>query len=160
MITCQKFDLRDLNDFLATMWGGRRIKAKPFLYPVNFGAVADGATGEQTLTIAGDSDFVFLSSFVLFRDALSDAATPVGASTLLITDTGTNEKYMDSRALMANYCNDIGNTAAFKSFIALPIPRRLAKQTTLSLSLVNASGFSPGSIVVVLEGLRVWEYSQ
>lgn len=159
MITCQKFDLRDLNDFLATMWGGRRIKAKPFLYPVNFGAIAGGGTANETLTIAGDSDFVFTSSYVNLINSGGAVVTSVGW-TLLITDTGTNEKYMDSAAQVPNYCNDIGNSNANRAFIALPIPRRLARQTTLSLTLENVSGVAVDFATVVLEGLRVWEYSQ
>lgn len=159
MITCQKFDLRDLNDFLATMWGGRRIKAKPFLYPVNFGAIAAGASLTETLTIAGDSDFVFTSSYIVLRNSGGTIIPAVGW-TLLITDSGTNEKYTDSAAQVPSYCNDVGNSNANRAFIALPIPRRLARQTTLSLTLANVSGADADVCTIVLEGLRVWEYSQ
>lgn len=160
MIIDQKFDLRDLNDFLATMWGGRRIKAKPFLYPVNFGELSSGITSEQTLTIAGDSDFVFLSSYIAARNAGNDVPFPTVNFRLLITDTGTNEKYMSDSAFTSNYCNDIGNPYASLRFISLPIPRRIPRQTTLSFSLTNNNGPDARSVSLTLEGLRVWEYSQ
>jgi len=160
MLNNHVWTIRDIRDYVAAMWEGKRVKIEPFQYPVNFGAIADGASAVETVNIAGDSDFVLLSLFSVFTENDGTVLTPV-LSTLLIEDTASNERFTAQPAFLDLYTNTPFAIEA-PSSKQLPFPRRCPAASTLQLTAVQ--NINPGptaaSLVVVLDGVRVWEYSR
>lgn len=160
MLNNHVWSIGDIRSYVAAVWEGKRVEIEPFQYPVNFGVIANGSSATETVTFAGDSDFVLLSLFSVFVES-GLILSPVG-STLVIEDTASNEKFTSEPAFLDLYTNtayDLPSSATSKQ---LPFPRRFPAASSLQLTATQNIDPAPGSaiLVVVLCGVRVWEYSQ
>lgn len=161
MFANKAWSMRDIRDYVAATWQGKRVKVEPFQYPVNFGVIADGASAVESVNMTGDSDFVLLSLFSIFTENDGSVLTPV-LSTLVIEDTASNEKFTSSPAFLDLYTNTAFGLLGGTSYKRLPFPRRCPAASTLQLTLTQNINPAPAAAtaVVVLDGVRVWEYSQ
>lgn len=132
-----RYTYSDLQSFVATMYRNKPFFMRPYAYPVEFLAVAVGATGTQFLTIQANADFTLTEiSSQLFNVGNSAAINPLGA--MLITDTGSNEKWSNDFVPFSNYA---GNSYVAEPFY-LPMPRFIQGNTQLQIQFRNDGGVS------------------
>ena len=100
-----RYTLDELERYVARFYKGRRFQLTPYAYNVTFSALAQNGTQTQTLTIAANADFILTN---LSHRAQIGTAQTISNKTapfvrVLITDTGTNERFTDSAIDLENY---------------------------------------------------------
>lgn len=107
----------------------------PKFYSVTFTAIAVGATATQQIQIGANGDF-FLTA-LRFRASLAGAAqtistVPVPNVRALITDSGSDEQWMNQAVDLST----IANTEGVAQY-DLPFPRVISGRSTLTIQLTS-----------------------
>ena len=153
-----QYSITDIEAFAARFYQGRPLLLTPYGYSTTFAALAQNAVATNIINIAANADFMFLA---INHRAQIGAAQTVSSKTapfvrLLITDSGSNEQYMNAAVDLENYSqNGVGAHS-------LPYPRIVAGRSTLT---VQASNYAPTAetytiLDVFLEGMLVRAYQQ
>jgi hypothetical protein len=145
---------KEIADFCTAIYGGRRLLIVPYVYEAEFLDVAAGSTNTQNLVITANADFVLTD---LRCNAYFNAASiPYSSEALIpyanvqITDSGTNENFVDTPVDIANYA------AIASSDRALDYPRFIQGRTNLAVVLSSfALAGSVGRINLAFNGVLV-----
>lgn len=151
-----QFSYRDLEAFLAELYQGRTLKLVPYAYNLTYLALAQNAVAQQQLNIAANADFVFTA---FSSRAQIGAAQTVGNVTspfvrVLITDSGSNEQFMNTAVDVMNYGGAVPEQRN------LPYPRIISGRSSLAVQLTNYAPTAETytSIDLFFEGVLVRAY--
>lgn len=152
-----KYSFLDIEAFASRFYGGSKLLITPYAYNITFLALAQNTSATQTLNIAANADFIFLSARTR---AQIGAPQDVGIITapfvrMLLIDSGSGEQFTQQPVDILNYG---GNPTAEHN---LPYPRIIAGKSTLTVTVTNYAPTAETytSLDVMLEGVQVRAYN-
>lgn len=146
----------ELQAYAAQWYQGRSLLLVPYGYNLTFSALASGGTASQTINIAANADFIVTG----IHHRANVAAAGQNASTkvaplarILITDSGSNEQFMNSAVDLENYSSND------QFMINLDYPRIVSGRSTLTVQLTNYDAAQTYNIDLFFRGVLVRAYS-
>lgn len=146
----------ELQAYAAQWYQGRSLLLVPYGYNLTFSALASGGTASQTINIAANADFIITG----IHHRANVAAAGQNASTkvaplarILITDSGSNEQFMNSAVDLENYSSND------QFMINLDYPRIVSGRSTLTVQLTNYDAAQTYNIDLFFRGVLVRAYS-
>lgn len=132
-MSMMRYTLDELERYVSRFYKARKFSLVPYAYNVTFTALAQNGTQTQTVSISAQGDFI-LTDFA--HRAQIGAAQTISTKTapfvrLLITDTGTNERFTDTAVDLENLSTNGGDDRG-----AL-WPRIVSGRSTLQLVATN-----------------------
>ena len=146
-------NLSELKSFVADIYGpGVKFQLIPYSYGLTFTALAPATTATQQLSIAANADFVFCE--IAATGNVANAGQTVSTQTqplcrILITDTGSNDQYMNTAISLANYAS-IGPSGPTGE---LYWPRMISGRSALTVQLTNYDAAQTYVVDVSLNGV-------
>lgn len=152
----ESFTIGEIEAFASKFYGGRPLLLTPYAYNLTFSSLAAGASATQTLNIAANADFIMLG--LHHRANVAAAGQNVSTKTaplarVLITDSGSNEQFMNSAVDLENYSTN-GNIIN-----KLDYPRIISGRSTLTVQLSSYEASQTLNIDLAFEGVLVRAYS-
>lgn len=152
----ESFTIGEIEAFASKFYGGRPLLLTPYAYNLTFSSLAAGASATQTLNIAANADFIMLGMH--HRANVAAAGQNVSTKTaplarVLITDSGSNEQFMNSAVDLENYSTN-GNIIN-----KLDYPRIISGRSTLTVQLSSYEASQTLNIDLAFEGVLVRAYS-
>lgn len=146
----------ELQAYAAQWYQGRSLLLVPYGYNLTFSALASGGTASQTINIAANADFIItgLHHRANVAAAGQNASTKVAPlARILITDSGSNEQFMNSAVDLENYSSND------QFMINLDYPRIVSGRSTLTVQLTNYDAAQTYNIDLFFRGVLVRAYS-
>jgi len=152
----ESFTIGEIEAFASKFYGGRPLLLTPYAYNLTFSSLAAGASATQTLNIAANADFIMLGMH--HRANVAAAGQNVSTKTaplarVLITDSGSNEQFMNSAVDLENYSTN-GNIIN-----KLDYPRIISGRSTLTVQLSSYEASQTLNVDLAFEGVLVRAYS-
>jgi len=152
----ESFTIGEIEAFASKFYGGRPLLLTPYAYNLTFSSLAAGASATQTLNIAANADFIMLGMH--HRTNVAAAGQNVSTKTaplarVLITDSGSNEQFMNSAVDLENYSTN-GNIIN-----KLDYPRIISGRSTLTVQLSSYEASQTLNVDLAFEGVLVRAYS-
>lgn len=146
------FGIRDLQEWLVSLYNNKPLVVIPYAYSVTFTALAPAVTANQSLTITANSDFVLLANY--HRANVAAAVQTVSTKTAplvrcQITDSGTNEQFFNSALDLENFSTN-GYSTRYGSW-----PRWLGGRSALSIQATNYDAAATYNFDLVFSGILV-----
>lgn len=152
----ESFTIGEIEAFASKFYGGRPLLLTPYAYNLTFSSLTAGSSATQTLNISANADFIMLGMH--HRANVAAAAQNVSTKSaplarILITDSGSNEQFMNSAVDLENYStND-------NIINMLEYPRIISGRSTLTVQLSSYEASQTLNIDLAFQGVLVRAYS-
>lgn len=125
-----------------------------FIYELDFGALADGASSTLSLNIQADASFLITDIAGTIFDANTQTASQgiiqVQNAAILITDSGSGKNLMNA-AVPFHHLFGQGGQNRF----TLPVPRIVQNNATISVTLTNNNGAAFAGAKISFLGAKI-----
>jgi hypothetical protein len=151
------YSFLDIEAFASRFYGGSKLLITPYAYNLTFLALAQNTSATQTLNIAANADFIFLSART--RAQIGAAQTLDGITApfvrMLLIDSGSGEQFTQQPVDLLNYASNP------RCEHNLPYPRIIAGKSTLTVTVTNYAPTAETytTLDVMLEGVQVRAYN-
>jgi hypothetical protein len=151
-----KYAPQDLLAYISMFYPGHRLLVTPYGYPLTFLDIANGETASQQINITANADFVFLGLHHFFPEDDATVSSKLEADiSVLLTDSGSNERFTDSAVALPNYSSNDAKQ------LSLAYPRFVSGRSSLQVQVNNDSvAQTIVALRLFVEGVNVRAYSQ
>ncbi len=157
----QQFSIADIETFCARFYARAdgavpRLTIAPYVYNKTFTALAQGATLTQILQIQANADFMCLGLQIRANVGAAQDVDSITAPFIraLISDTGSNEQWMNEGVDLVNY----GTVQAYEN--AFYYPRIVSGRSSLQITLTSyAPTDEDYDVDLVFKGVRVQAFN-
>jgi hypothetical protein len=149
---------REIAEYVQTLYPpGVKTSVVPYSYTISFAALTAGATLTGQIPITANADFVHVSSN--YRANIAFAAQTVNGIVvplirILITDSGTNEQFMNAATDITAYCSSFaGQYREDHSY-----PRVISGRSSLTVQVTSYEASNAYNLDFSLNGVLVRVY--
>lgn len=151
------YSIGEIEAFANKFYQGRSLLLVPYGYNTTFTSLTAGSTQSNVINIAANADFIITG--LHHRANVSAAGQNVSTKVaplarVLITDSGSNEQFMNAAVDLENYSTN-GNITNL-----LPYPRIVSGRSTLTVQVSSYEASQTLGLDIFFEGVLVRAYSQ
>jgi hypothetical protein len=126
------------------------IALEPYTYTGKIASIATGASGNTSIPIQADSDFVCIETTGSVYDNTAAGLVPSPYTTVQVTDSGTGKTFFSDYTLFAL----VFGIAGYPYY--MPTPRIIAPNTSLLVNVVNLDPADTFTYYVAFQGARLY----
>jgi hypothetical protein len=141
----------ELQAFAAAVYGGRDVLLTPYVYTLDFPALAQNIPQTRQLQLTATADFIATGLFVSANDSSGNYQLPLG--TILIVDTSSGERFTDVAVPLNCYGYDSNVNNQDFSIHQLPYPRFIQGRGSLSITLVQTDSSDNLAVQLQMHGV-------